>query len=118
MATANPIELRYYQQVDEDTVVFSAIWGLVAKGSTDPITQTPTSIHLDVISDGIAYCSLGVDSGLTWDNDTKQVTIKFLNSDLSFITQDAVMAYKFYVVWDYGQAQTIREGAVNAIVVA
>lgn len=118
MATATPIELRYYQQVDEDTVVFSAIWGLVAKGTTDPITHTPTEVHFDVIADGIAYCSLGVGNGLTWNDDTKQVSIQITNGDLNFITEDTTMTYKFYVVWDYGQAQTLREGTVNAVMVA
>ncbi|WP_454884011.1 hypothetical protein [Sphingomonas oryzagri] len=118
MAQSPTIELRYYPQIEDEKIVFSSIWGLVDTGTTTPITRTLVDARFDVSVDGKLRKSLSLGSGLTYNDDTKQVSITFMNSDVSFIKEDATMEYAFYVVWDFGQAQTIREGAINAVRVA
>lgn len=118
MATSSFTELRHYPRLEEDTVVFTSIWGLVASGTSDPITNNPTSIHLDLVVEGRTRLALSLGSGLTWNPVTKQVSIEITNAQTSFIRDDGQIEYAFYVVWDYGQAQTIREGTVSAVRVA
>ena len=62
--------------------------------------------------------SLQLGKGLSWSTESKQISIIVRNMDVDFITESKSLTYKFYVVWDYGQAQTIREGTVNAVMVA
>lgn len=118
MANSKDIELRYYPQLADDTVVYSAIWQLVDPATKAPITNNPTQVQFVVNEGEKAKCTLAVGTGLTWNPTTKQVSIKVRNSDLTFVKADGQFQYALYVVWDHGQAQTIREGTVSAVRVA
>ncbi len=118
MANSKDIELRYYPQLADDAVVYSAIWQLVDPATKAPVTNNPTQVQFVVNEGERAKSTLGLGSGLTWNPTSKQVIIKVQNSDLAFIKADGQFQYALYVVWDHGQAQTIREGTVNAVRVA
>lgn len=118
MAENKPIELRYYPQADPAALVLHRIWGLVQPGTTNPVEHDVAEAYLDFIVDGRVKRSLQLGSGLTYNPASKAILIQLTNSGASFIRETATLEYSFYVVWDYGAAQTIREGAVTAIRVA
>lgn len=118
MATSNFTELRHYPRLDAETVVFSSVWSLVTSGTSDPVANNPVRVHLDLVVDGRVRSALTLSDGLTWNPTTKQVSIEIKNGQTAFIRDDGQIEYAFYVVWDYGQAQTLREGTVNAVRVA
>lgn len=115
-----PIELRAYNPAASGSLVFNQVWRLVTQ--SEPVSATIVEAHFHVrdTSSGKARTKLelSLGNGLTWNDANKSVHIKITNDQVSFIRETSEMDYSFYVVWDYGAIQTIREGTVTAVRVA
>lgn len=118
MAENKPIEVRYYQPAPDDALVFNRIWGLVDAATGLPVTHGIREAYLHISKDGKQRLELALGTGLTWNDADKTMLVQIQNSKLQFIRSTSEMTYSFYVVWDHGAAQTIREGTVTAVKVA
>jgi len=115
MAENKPIEVRYYRPAPDDALVFNRIWGLVDTATGQPITNSISAAYLHIAQDGKQRLELSLGDGLTWNDTDKSVLVQITNSKVQFIRTTTDMTYSFYVVWDHGAAQTIREGTVTAV---
>jgi len=118
VAENKPIEVRYYRLAPDDATVFIAVWKLTKAGTTDPVDGTVVSagFHINQGSQGKRqYLTLSLDNGLSWNDEEKALAIQITNSQVPFIREDSELAYECFVVWDNGEAQTIREGTVTAV---
>ena len=111
-----PIELRAYDPAATGSYVYNAIWGLVEKGV--PVSSSVKEAYFHVRENGRKRLQLALGSGLSWNNQTKTVHIQITNEQVAFLRSDMDLDYSFYVVWDYGLIETLKEGAVTAVRVA
>jgi len=102
VAENKPIELRYYSEAPDDATVFLRIWKLTTAG-----------FHVNLGRK--QYLKLTLGNGLTWDDTTKSLHIHITNEQTAFIREDGELQYEAFVVWNDGEAQTIREGTVTAV---
>ena len=115
VAENKPIELRYYSEAPDDATVFVRIWQLNQDGTTNPVTGTVTTAGFHINSGKKQFLTLTLGNGLTWNDTDKLLGIRITNDQLSFIREDTELKYEAFVVWDNGEAQTIREGTVTAV---
>lgn len=115
MAENQPIELRYYRLAPDDATVFLRIWKLTTAGTTDPVARSVISAGFHVNLGRKQYLTLSLGEGLTWNDTDKSLSIRITNDQLPFIREDTELQYEAFVVWDDGEAQTIREGTVTAV---
>ncbi|MCC4257015.1 hypothetical protein [Sphingobium lactosutens] len=115
MAENKPIELRYYSEAPDDATVFLRIWKLTTAGTTDPVDRIVTVAGFHVNLGRKQYLKLTLGNGLTWDDTTKSLHIHITNEQTAFIREDGELQYEAFVVWNDGEAQTIREGTVTAV---
>jgi hypothetical protein len=116
MVDVKDIELRSYSTAAAGSLVFNNIWRLQTAGVA--VEGTPAEAYFCVLDAGREKLRLALGSGLTWDDGDKSVLVQITNDQVAFIRADTTMEYSFYVVWQRGDVQTIREGAVNALRVA
>lgn len=116
MVENKSIELRSYSAAAPGSLVFNRIWRLQTAGEAVP--GTIKEAYFSVLDNGREKLRLSLGDGLTWDDADKSVLIQIANEKVAFIRTDSVMEYSFYVVWEHGDIQTIREGAVTALRVA
>lgn len=111
-----PIELRAYNPASAGSLVLNKIWGLVAKGA--PVSASIVEAYFHVRDNGKTRLRLSLGEGLSWNNENKTVHIQITNEQVAFIRSNSEMDYSFYVVWDYGLVETLKEGTVTAVKVA
>lgn len=116
MVDTQDIELRSYSAALAGSLVFNRIWRLQTDGALVP--DTAAEAYFCILDNGREKLRLSLGAGLTWDDTDKSILIQITNEQVSFIRQDTTMEYNLYVVWQRGDVQTIREGAVNALRVA
>jgi hypothetical protein len=121
MVEIRDIELRSYSTAAAGSLVFNRVWQL--RKNNEPVQTTIAETYFVVIDPKnpdrpVEKLRLSLGNGLTYDDADKSVHIQITNEHVNFIRSDTTMEYAFYVVWDHGEAQTIREGAVNALRVA
>lgn len=116
MVEVKQIELRSYTAAAPGSLVFNRIWRLQTAGVAVP--GNVTEAYFSVLDNGREKLRLSLGDGLTWNDADKSVLIQIANERVAFIRTDSVMEYSFYVVWEHGDIQTIREGAVIALRVA
>lgn len=110
------IELRSYSAAAAGSLVFNQIWRMQVAGAAVP--GTVAEAYFCILENGREKLRLALGSGLTWDDADKSVLIQITNDQVKFIRADTLMEYSLYVVWEHGDVQTIREGAVTALRVA
>lgn len=110
------IELRAYNPASPGALVFNRLWGLVSEGA--PVTHSVVEAFFHVRDNGRTRLELSLGNGLIWNDVEKVIHIQITNEQVAFIRATSEMDYSFYVVWDHGAVQTIREGTVTAVKVA
>lgn len=110
------IELRAYNPASAGSLVFKQLWKLTTKG--EPVSKAPLEAHFHVRDNGRTKLKLSLGNGLTWIDQFKAVFIQITNEQVSFIRENSEMDYSFYVVWDHGAVETLKEGTVTAVKVA
>lgn len=116
MVDTQDIELRSYSKAVVGSLVFNRIWRLQTAG--EAVSTSVAEAYFCVLDNGRERLRLSLNNGLTWNDEDKSVLIQITNEQVSFVRADTTMEYSFYVVWQRGDVQTIREGAVNALRVA
>ncbi len=111
-----PIELRAYNPASAGSLVFNRIWGLVTQ--SEPVSHSVVEAYFHVRDNGRTKLELSLGKGLTWDDTAKSIHIQITNEQVAFIRATSEMDYSFYVVWDHGAVQTLKEGTVTAVKVA
>ncbi len=94
-------------------MVFNRIWGLVTQ--SEPVSQSVVEAYFNVRDNGRTKLELSLGKGLTWDEKAKSIHIQITNEQVAFIRATYEMDYSFYVVWDHGAVQTLKEGNVTAV---
>lgn len=112
----SPIELRAYNPAAPGALVYNRIWGLVTQ--SEPVPASIVEAHFHVRDNGRTKLQLSLGNGLTWNDVNKSVHIQITNEQVAFIRDTSEMDYSFYVVWDHGAVQTLKEGTVTAVKVA
>lgn len=115
MAENKPIEVRYYRLAPDDAAVFLRVWKLTKAGTADPVEGTVVSAGFHINQGKRQYLTLTLGDGLSWNDVEKALAIQITNGQVPFIREDTELAYECFVVWDNGEAQTIREGTVTAV---
>ena len=110
------IELRSYNPAATGSLVFNRIWRL--RSGTDLISGDVAEAYFVVLDGTRKKMELSLGNGLTWNADEKSILIQITNEQVAFIRADAALEYSFYVVWQHGDVQTIREGALTAVKVS
>lgn len=118
MVEIRDIELRRYSTAAAGSLVFNTIWQLRKAADGTAPAQEIGEAYFIILDEGREKLKLSLGSGLTWDDADKSILIQITNEQVRFIREDKTMEYAFYVVWDHGAVQTIREGAINALRVA
>lgn len=116
MVETKTIELRRYNPAAAGSLVFNQIWRL--RTGSEVISSDIAQAFLVVIEDGRKKLELSLGNGLTWDATEKSIHIQVTNEQVAFIKADTSLEYSFYVVWQHGDVQTIREGTVDAVKVS
>lgn len=115
MAENKPIEVRYYRLAPDDATVFIAAWKLTKAGTDELVEGSVVSAGFHINQGKKQYLTLSLDNGVSWNDEAKVLAIQITNSQVPFIREDTELAYECFVVWDDGEAQTIREGTVTAV---
>lgn len=116
MVDYKDIELRSYSTAATGSLVFNEVWRLQTAGEAVP--GTVAEAYFCVLENSREKLRLSLGNGLTWDDTDKSFLVQITNDLVAFIRADTAMEYSLYVVWQHGDVQTIREGAVNALRVA
>jgi hypothetical protein len=116
MALDTSIELRAYNPALAGSLVLNRLWQLTTDGV--PVEAAPVAAYFHVRDNGRTKLELTFGSGLTWIDQLKAVHIQITNEQVAFIRASSEMDYSFYVIFDHGAVQTIREGTVTAVKVA
>ncbi len=111
-----PIELRAYNPASAGAKVYERIWKLGT--DSGPVSYSVVEAYFHVRDNGRTKLELSLGKGLTWDDTAKSIHIQITNDQLLFIRENKELDYSFYVTWDHGAIQTLKEGTVTAVKVA
>lgn len=115
MAENKTIEVRYYGPASEDFVTYTSKLALTNPGSGSPIEFSVRDAHFRISRNERILLDLTLNDNIVWNDGEKSIYVFIRNSELGFIRADTELNYSWWVVWENGTSQTLREGTVTAV---